>query len=58
MDTMNKVLVWYIITELGSIMGNVGDLGVPIPPWTHKVIAAIESTVDGSGDKLSEEGDD
>ena len=46
------VLVWYIMTELGSIVENIGALGAPVPAWLRKAIAALESTVDGAGDKL------
>lgn len=30
------VLLWYIITELGSIVENSGRLGAPVPPWLKK----------------------
>ena len=43
---------WYIMTELGSIVENIGALGAPVPAWLRKAIAALESTVDGAGDKL------
>ena len=46
------VLVWYIMTELGSLVENAGALGAPVPAWLRKAIAALESTVDGAGDKL------
>ena len=46
------VLVWYIMTELWSIVENIGALGAPVPAWLRKAIAALESTVDGAGDKL------
>ena len=46
------VLVWYIMTELGSIVENIGALGAPVPAWLRKAIAGLESTVDGAGDKL------
>ena len=49
------VLVWYIMTELGSIVENIGALGAPVPAWLRKAIAALESTVDGAGDKLGGE---
>ena len=52
------VLVWYIMTELGSIVENVGALGAPVPAWLRKAIAALESTVDGAGDKLGSGQDD
>ena len=45
------VLVWYIMTELGSIVENVGALGAPVPAWLRKAIAALESTVDGAGER-------
>ena len=52
------VLVWYIMTELGSIVEYVGALGAPVPAWLRKAIAALESTVDGAGDKLGSGQDD
>ena len=52
------VLVWYIMTELGSIVENIGALGAPVPAWLRKAIAALESTVDGAGDKLGDGQDD
>ena len=52
------VLVWYIMTELGSIVENIGALGAPVPVWLRKAIAALESTVDGAGDKLGSGQDD
>lgn len=44
------VLVWYIVTETGSIIENAGKLGAPIPAWLRKAIAALKDTVDGVGD--------
>ena len=35
------VLVWYIMTELGSIVENIGALGAPVPAWLRKAIAAL-----------------
>ena len=52
------VLVWYIMTELGSLVENAGALGAPVPAWLRKAIAALESTVDGAGDKLGSGQDD
>ena len=43
------------MTELGSIVENIGALGAPVPAWLRKAIAALESTVDGAGDKLGGE---
>lgn len=52
------VLVWYIMTELGSIVENAGRLGAPIPRWLAKAIAALEASVDDAGDKLAPEEDE
>ena len=48
------VLVWYILTELGSIVENAGRLGAPLPAWLSKAIAALESGVDSTGAKLTQ----
>ena len=40
------VLVWYILTELGSIVENAGALGAAVPGWLARMIAALEDTVD------------
>lgn len=47
------VTVWYIVTEAGSIVENVGEMGGPVPKWLRKAIAALKDTVDktaGGGD--------
>ncbi len=46
------VVMWYILTEAGSIIENAGALGAPVPTWLTKMIAALESTVDEAGDQL------
>lgn len=40
------VLLWYIITELGSIAENAGKLGAPIPKWLIKSLAAYKNKID------------
>lgn len=40
------VLVWYILTEAGSMVENAGELGANIPPWLRKAIAAFRDKVD------------
>ena len=52
------VLVWYILTELGSIIENAGALGAPIPAWLAKMVQALGDSVDSAGDKLSGDKDD
>ncbi|MBD5118552.1 MAG: phage holin family protein [Clostridiales bacterium] len=50
------VLVWYIVTELGSIVENAVAMGAVVPAWLVKLLAMSKSAVDSAGDKLS--GDD
>ena len=40
------VVVWYILTELGSIIENAGALGAPVPGWLKSAIAALQDRVD------------
>ena len=40
------VSVWYIFTELGSIIENAGKLGAPVPAWLRKGIAALKDKTD------------
>ena len=44
------VLVWYILTELGSVMENAGALGAPMPAWLTRAVAALGEGVDGAGE--------
>ena len=46
------VLVWYIGTELGSMVENAAVMGAPVPGWLVKLLAMNKSAVDGAGDKL------
>ena len=41
------VCVWYIFTELGSIVENAGELGAPIPHWLKKGIAVLQKKAEG-----------
>ena len=45
------VLVWYIVTELGSITENAGALGAPIPDFLRAAIKSLNQAVDGSDAK-------
>lgn len=40
------VLLWYIITELGSIIENCGKMGAPIPNWLRKSLKQYKQTID------------
>lgn len=42
------VVIWCILTELGSIIENAGAMGAPIPPWLAKAIEALGEAVDTS----------
>ena len=45
------VVIWYLLTEAGSIVENAGALGAPIPGWLKKTIEAFKDKVDEtSGD--------
>lgn len=46
------VLVWYIVTELGSMAENAAVMGAPVPKWLLKLLALSKSAVDEAGDKL------
>lgn len=50
------VLVWYIITELGSITENAVAMGAPVPSWLVKLLAASRDAVDKAGGGLTEDG--
>ncbi len=47
------VLVWYILTELGSIVENAGEMGAPVPGFLRRIIAVLHDTVEDAGDKLT-----
>ena len=46
------VLVWYIVTELGSMAENAAVMGAPVPQWLVKLLAASKGMVDQAGDEL------
>ena len=47
------VAIWYIFTELGSIVENAGELGAPIPRWLKKGIALLQKKAEvGKEDKF------
>lgn len=47
------VLVWYIVTELGSITENAMAMGAPVPNWLSRLLAAGKNAVDAAGDALA-----
>lgn len=40
------VLLWYIITELGSIIENAGKLGAPVPEWLQRSLKDYKDKID------------
>lgn len=48
------VLAWYILTELGSILENAIKLGVRVPKWFTKFLAAFRHLVDDAADKVTD----
>lgn len=46
------VLVWYIVTELGSITENAMAMGAPVPSWLIRLLAAGKDAVDRAGEIL------
>ena len=51
------VILWYIITELGSIAENAGKLGAPVPKWLKKSLAAYKDKIDSDHDHGETEDD-
>lgn len=44
------VVVWYILTELGSILENAVALGAPAPKWLAVMIDKLQDAVDAAGE--------
>ena len=40
------VVVWYILTEVGSIVENAGAMGAPVPAWLKRMAQALRDQVD------------
>lgn len=40
------VILWYIITELGSIAENAGKLGAPVPNWLKRSLKQYKDLLD------------
>lgn len=47
---MPLVAMWYIITELGSILENAVKLGAQVPKWLEKGLEISLDAVDGAGE--------
>ena len=42
------VAVWLIINEIISILGNIGDIGVPLPGFLTKIVQGLKSKIEGA----------
>lgn len=49
------VLIWYCLTEVGSILENAGKMGTPIPKWFTAALDAGLHIVDGKGDQIADQ---
>ncbi len=47
------VLVWYCVTELGSVLENAAAMGAPIPEWLSKILANAEKKLDDAGNTVA-----
>jgi toxin secretion/phage lysis holin len=45
------VVVWYILTELGSIAENAAAMGAPVPEFLKKILQKTKDAADEAGDK-------
>lgn len=45
------VMVWYILTELGSILENAAAMGAPVPEFLVSLLAAAKDKVEDTADK-------
>lgn len=48
------VLMWYCLTELGSILENAGKMGAPIPGWFAAALDAGIHIVDQQGEGIAD----
>lgn len=42
-------VVWYLLTEVGSILENVGEMGAPIPGWLGRAVESLRDKVEEKG---------
>lgn len=49
------VTVWYIITEIGSIIENAIEMGANVPQWLPKLLNATLHVVENVGESVLEE---
>lgn len=47
------VLVWYVVTELGSIAENAVAMGAPVPGWLTKLLQVSKDAIDNAGEQIA-----
>lgn len=52
------VVVWYILTEMGSILENAVKMGAPVPAFLKKVLDLTLDAVDEAGERIVDGGTD
>lgn len=50
------VVVWYILTEMGSILENAVTMGAPVPAFLKRALELTLDAVDEAGEKLTANG--
>ena len=45
------VVIWYILTEAGSIIENAGALGAPIPAWLVRAVESLGQQAEQAGEQ-------
>lgn len=48
------VLMWYCLTEVGSILENAGKMGAPVPEWFASTLDAGLHIVDSKGGEVAD----
>lgn len=48
------VCLWYLITELGSMVENIDKLGAPVPDFLRNMIRKVKGKVDSIGDEQTD----
>lgn len=49
------VCLWYLLTELGSMVENIDKLGAPVPDFLRSMIKKVKGKVDSIGEENTEE---
>lgn len=49
------VVIWYILTEMGSILEHAVSMGGPVPGWLRKMLAMTRDAVNDVGEQMTEE---